>query len=240
MTSINGFSVEPYGSTKIKTFVVPGTAVKLNLRAEVAPLLVGLAADFNQHVEVLQADQCGGHAYRKIAGSDSWSFHALGVAEDFNWNRHPMGVRATFTSRQIMEIRKLLEKWSYAGKPLFRWGGDYRSRPDDMHFELIQSRDNCLAAVKLLQTPRPTQNWTDKIVNAMPVIKKGDNGPHVKTAQALLTARGFWPRGGIDGDFGDDTDHQTRQMQTHLGAEIVDGVWGPETWTIGLTGRDQV
>lgn len=236
--TINGFTVLPYGSPLLKTYTVPGTNVDLSVRIEIAPLILGFAADFNQYVEPLIKGQCACHAYRKIAGSDSWSFHAPGIAWDANWDHHPMGTKGTFTSRKILEIRKLQTKWSYAGKSLFRWGGDYKTRPDDMHFELIQSRANCLDAVRLLQThPR---NWTEKLVDTLPVLRKGvDNPAMVKTAQGLLIARGFPPGPhGADGEFGDDTERATKLMQTHYGAEKVDGVWGPETWPIGLVGKD--
>lgn len=72
----------------------------------------------------------------------------------------------------------------------------------------------------------------------LPVLRDGADGGHVRTAQALLTARGFPTK--MDGDFGTHTEEQTRAMQRRYGAEKVDGVWGPETWTIAVTGEDRV
>lgn len=71
---------------------------------------------------------------------------------------------------------------------------------------------------------------------ALPTIRRGDDGANVRTAQGLLVARGHATA--VDGDFGPDTEAKTRAMQQRYGAEHVDGVWGPETWTIGVTGRD--
>jgi peptidoglycan hydrolase-like protein with peptidoglycan-binding domain len=72
----------------------------------------------------------------------------------------------------------------------------------------------------------------------LPELRNGAEGAHVVTAQALLGARGFPTE--LDGEFGPNTEHQTRAMQTTYGAESVDGVWGPETWTIAITGEDRL
>jgi Putative peptidoglycan binding domain len=72
----------------------------------------------------------------------------------------------------------------------------------------------------------------------MPVLRQGSQGGHVHTAQCLLVARGFATAN--DGDFGPDTHSKTMAMQKRYGAEKVDGVWGPETWTIAISGEDRV
>jgi Putative peptidoglycan binding domain len=72
----------------------------------------------------------------------------------------------------------------------------------------------------------------------MPVLKRGSQGGHVHTAQCLLVARGFATAN--DGDFGPDTYGKTMAMQKRYGAERVDGVWGPETWAIAISGEDRV
>lgn len=71
----------------------------------------------------------------------------------------------------------------------------------------------------------------------LPVLKNGSSGGFVLTAQHLLIARGCATA--PDGDFGEDTEKQTKAMQSKYGAEKIDGVWGPETWTIGITGEDR-
>lgn len=72
----------------------------------------------------------------------------------------------------------------------------------------------------------------------MPELRTGAEGVHVITAQSLLVARGFPTE--LDGDFGPHTETQTRAMQQTYGAESIDGIWGPETWTIGITGEDRL
>lgn len=72
----------------------------------------------------------------------------------------------------------------------------------------------------------------------MPALRNGAEGVDVVTAQALLGARGFTTA--LDGEFGPHTEAQTRTMQQQFGAESVDGIWGPETWTIAITGEDRL
>lgn len=72
----------------------------------------------------------------------------------------------------------------------------------------------------------------------MPVLRQGAEGGDVRTAQALLGARGFAVD--ADGDFGPKTEAATKAMQQRYGAEMVDGIWGQETWTIGITGEDRL
>lgn len=72
----------------------------------------------------------------------------------------------------------------------------------------------------------------------MPVLRLGSEGADVVTAQSLLGARGHATD--VDGEFGPRTEEQTKAMQSRYGAEKVDGVWGPETWTIGITGEDRL
>lgn len=72
----------------------------------------------------------------------------------------------------------------------------------------------------------------------MPALRNGSEGVHVITAQSLLTARGMPTE--LDGEFGAHTEAQTRAMQQTYGAESVDGIWGPETWTIAITGEDRL
>lgn len=71
----------------------------------------------------------------------------------------------------------------------------------------------------------------------MPTLRRGAEGGNTVTAQGLLCARGFATA--LDGNFGPDTEEKTKAMQSHYGAESVDGIWGPETWTIAITGEDR-
>jgi peptidoglycan hydrolase-like protein with peptidoglycan-binding domain len=61
-----------------------------------------------------------------------------------------------------------------------------------------------------------------------PTIKRGASGAAVSLLQELLTDFGYDP-GGIDGEFGANTDKAVRQFQDDF-LLASDGVVGPETW----------
>ena len=83
-------------------------------------------------------------------------------------------------------------------------------------------------------TPPPTpapipavQTSTEKIVNALPVIKQGSTGFHAKLVQSSLVAHG--QQVVIDGNIGSATDAQIRWFQGGHGLRA-DGIVGPSTW----------
>lgn len=70
-----------------------------------------------------------GFACRAIRGSQSPSNHSWGLAVDINAPKNPMG------SRLITDMPGWMpELWK---AHMFRWGGEYRSRPDAMHYEFM-------------------------------------------------------------------------------------------------------
>lgn len=74
-----------------------------------------------------------GWALRRISGSDEWSNHASGTAEDLNSDAHPQGRRGTFTAAKTLQIRDRLAV-HYGNR--IKWGGDFRFSPDEMHYEI--------------------------------------------------------------------------------------------------------
>lgn len=73
----------------------------------------------------------------------------------------------------------------------------------------------------------PHLNWTETIVQELPVRKQGDLGPSVRTVQGLCCARGHAVT--IDGVFGPATAQAVKNVQAT--ARITqDGVVGPQTW----------
>ena len=94
-----------------------------------------LCEEFDARVEDIDAAQSWGWAVRDIRGSDQVSNHASGTAIDLNATKHPLGAEGTFDAAQIAEIRKILTEL----EGTVRWGGDYRGRKDEMHFEIDAS-----------------------------------------------------------------------------------------------------
>lgn len=231
MLPINGFDALPYGSARLAVYTVPGTRVRVSLRKETAPLLLAFMRDWDTHVEPLDPKSCWGHAYREVRGGTTTSFHACGNAADHNASRHPLGTqpRSNFTGSQVEAIHKLLAKYVFAGRRIFRWGGDYDGRKDGMHAEMVLDRLTALRAVAALQAkppamPGPVAGWSPHFP-----YQKGQPQNHgALLIQRMLVARGY--RVATDGEFGAKTEAAVRDFQAkhHLG---VDGVVGAGTWS---------
>jgi len=119
----------------VEAYVVPGTQIKIRCSKKVAPLLINFCAEFNMDVEKLEGKVYDdwGYAYRAIRGQEdagNLSNHASGTAVDLNATKHPLGKRGTFTKEQEVKIRALAVKYG------LRWGGDYKKRADEQHFEI--------------------------------------------------------------------------------------------------------
>jgi len=114
---------------------IVGTNRKLKVARPVAPLLIAFATDFHNQVEAIDEGQWDewGYAYRDVRGGTTLSNHASGTAIDLNATKHPFGAENTFTEEQSRTIRRLCRKYG------LRWGGDYRNRKDEMHFEVVMN-----------------------------------------------------------------------------------------------------
>jgi len=237
MTDVLGFSCEPYGSAALATYTVPGTGVRLSLRKETAPLLLAFAREFHTSVEHLDPRSCWGHAPRAIRGSGSPSRHWPGIAVDLNASHHPLGAAGTFTTGERRAIEKLLAKFTYRGRQIFRWGGQYSGRKDEMHIEINVDRATALAAVAALQrpvTPRPTKPSPSKPAPSHTAthkpgsreLRKGADGDDVEFVQRFIGPSWCGP---ADGDLGERTIAGIKRYQRMRGL-TVDGIVGRNTW----------
>lgn len=129
-----------------------------------------------------------GYYVKMIEGSKTISNHASGTAGDYNATEHVMGVRNTYSPKQRDEIHKILDECDH----LFRWGGDFTGRPDDMHFEIIKDE---VAVDKFVASLEPQERYTMDIDLAgykLPTLKTGDDDSkkagynYVHRAQHLL------------------------------------------------------
>ena len=118
----------------ITTISVPGGTLPVR-EGDVAVVFEWLARRFNDEVEPLKWPGCWGYAERVIRGGVSLSNHASGTAVDFNAPAHPLGKVGTFTKAQVKAIRRILDD----AHGVIRWGGDYKGRKDEMHFEVNAS-----------------------------------------------------------------------------------------------------
>lgn len=97
-----------------------------------------------------------GYHYKYSANSpDLLSCHSSATAIDWNATKHPNGVRGTWTSSQVTQVRKVL-----AFLDCVRWLYDAVRVPDEMHFEISGSPADVHEAalrIKSLGTPSPIQ-----------------------------------------------------------------------------------
>jgi hypothetical protein len=131
----------------IESFAVPGTKTKLTCAQSVAPLLVGFAAEFHQLIEPI--DEGGlddwGYCFRQVRGDAlNLSNHSSGTAIDLNATKHPLGKVGTFPIEKVPMIRALAKKYGLI------WGGDYRNRKDEMHFEIALTPAKAAALIEKL------------------------------------------------------------------------------------------
>ena len=135
-SSQNGWPASPDPKTiEANSYVVPGTELKLRVARKVAPILINFAGEFNELVEKLEGKQHDDWAYawRNVRGStDMLSNHASATAIDLNATRHPLGRKGTFKPKQVDTILELCDKYN------IRWGGTFKRRPDEMHFEIVE------------------------------------------------------------------------------------------------------
>ena len=148
MLSYNGYpaSKDP-DEIKIKSYPVRGTDRKLRCAESVGPLLAAFAAEFHELIEPIDEGTFDdwGYAFRMVRGStDRLSCHSSGTAIDLNATKHPLGKAGTFPAEKIPMLRALAKKYG------LKWGGDFKSRPDDMHFEVEISAAKAKALIASL------------------------------------------------------------------------------------------
>lgn len=148
LKSYNGYqaSKDP-DEIKIKSYPVKGTDRKLKCAESVGPLLAAFAAEFHTLIEPIDEGTFDdwGYAFRMVRGStDRLSCHSSGTAIDLNATKHPLGKAGTFPAEKIPMLRALAKKYG------LKWGGDFKSRPDDMHFEVEISPAKAKALIESL------------------------------------------------------------------------------------------
>jgi len=148
LTSPNGWPAsEDRKAIFIESFTVPGTTIKLACSKIVAPLLINFCKEFHELVEPINEGKLDdwGYAFRMTRGSDRvLSNHSSGTAIDLNAIKHPLGKANTFNKEQRNIINLLITKYGLA------WGGNYKKRKDDMHFEIALDRKGVEAKIKEL------------------------------------------------------------------------------------------
>jgi hypothetical protein len=132
-TSINGWPVLRPGNPNIKRFKVPGANRYLEVRGDVGPLLVALAAEYHKTIAPIDTGTFDdwSYAYREARFANQYSDHASATAIDLNATkegRMGSGPYSWWKSNyRALKARRLKAKYKYV-----IWGGaeslggDYR------------------------------------------------------------------------------------------------------------------
>jgi hypothetical protein len=118
-------------------------------QGDVLTVLRYVALRLHTTVEAM-GEGCWGYNYRQNRNANNLSCHASGTAIDYNAPRHPNGKSGTFTAAQVRQIRKIL-----AEVGVVKWGGDFSSTKDEMHFEVHGDAAQVKAAAVRLRAATP-------------------------------------------------------------------------------------
>ena len=138
------------------------------LAGDVATIARWQLARYEADVEPLVPGSCWGWLVKEIQGSDVPSNHGSATAWDVNASKYPLGTPASkvMTSAKIEACRGIVAD---SGRVL-RWGGDYVTRPDVMHWEVVG-------------TPAEAAEFANRIRAGLVrggegpmLVKKGDTG----------------------------------------------------------------
>ncbi|MCZ6739377.1 MAG: M15 family metallopeptidase [Actinobacteria bacterium] len=97
--------------------------------------LDGVMRTFNY---VPRANSPSAYNCRKITNRTGFSLHAYGIAADINARTNPYG-KALITDMPLAMVAAIRGIKTKQGLQVFRWGGDYRSVKDAMHYEVVVS-----------------------------------------------------------------------------------------------------
>lgn len=237
-----------YGDKRLKT--LPQITGQV-LDGDVWVILNDLCERYPDYVRAIKRAQSWGFTPRKIAGTNTTSYHAYGLAVDLNASDLPQ-FRATMTAAEKAGAHKL--RGRYLG--VVRWGGDYpRSRLDQMHWEIIGTPAQVKRVADKIRADKggtttkpstPTKPPADKpkpgatypAAPSTEVTRSADwntllgevgyTGRTVERRQRWLTKLGFY-KGRIDNQWGPLT---ARAQQSFLKSRgfykgLIDGKTGP-------------
>lgn len=206
--------------SRIVDLFVHGVDFPGGVREEAKPVLIWVADQFHRRIEYLHEGWCWGFSCRAIGGTRVPSNHSWGLAIDINAPNHPQGVRHTFDNGQRNWCRKIARA---AG---CRWGGDYSTTVDEMHFEFMGTPSEARHLANKLDLTQTIETVGETMLN------RHDSGQAVKQWQQALMAwdKNALSKGGADGDYGDETVNWTAKFQEQNRLPV--GMVTPIEWTV--------
>lgn len=169
--------------------------------------------------------ETGAYNCRKITNGSGYSLHAYGIAADINARTNPYGQKL-ITDMPLAMVSAIKAIKTTDGLQVFRWGGDYTSVKDAMHYEVVASPDELSEGIDWGTVVAEPPDRTDP--RTWPTVRKGDSGPTVKSLNEMLAEADF------------DAPNSSRfASRTHSAVKAyqesrrltVDGIVGLQTWT---------
>lgn len=213
--------------------IVQGVQVRCHARAATAVRALGRVLE--AHAYAVRQRDTSAYACRAITGGSGPSLHAFGIAIDVNWNTNPYradNVLVTDMPRAMVE--DILRIRTKNGEQVWRWGGEFTSIKDSMHYEIACAPADLATGIdwNTVRQPRirrlAPHRW--------PLIQRGDGGPAVRKLQRIL--RVVAPGDSGYGVFGPRTEAAVRSYQRRHGLNV-DGKVGRQTWTALLTAQPE-
>lgn len=162
-TSQNGWSV----FTSPPSGTIPGFVTGRVRPEDVDTIFTYLLNRLDAEVENVRVDWSWGWAFRAIRGSTSgYSNHASGTAIDVNAPAHPLGVTGTWSQTEKDKVHAILRDLN----GVVRWGEDYTSRKDGMHFEINTNSTAVNAVAQRIRAgnmPDQKPDWTPRKARAV-------------------------------------------------------------------------
>lgn len=222
--SENGWPAPPPAAS-LKRIEVPGTKRGFTLRSDIAPLLLYVARRVDAEVARIDTGTWDDWAYATpvpIPGSRVISNHGSGTALDLNATLWPWK-RLTMRLAQRRKVRAIVR--ACGGQ--VRWGGDYRSSVDEMHFELAPG--TTVASVRAqIKRMRLRGDGTVKPKPVYPTLtrtlKVGMRGADVRAWRKVIGQRTTGPTGD---KFTAVTARKTRKWRKAHGLGAGPGAVGP-------------
>jgi hypothetical protein len=146
--------------------------------ADAATIAAYLIERFNAEVEPIHGTVMDDWSYavRNVRGSATFvSNHASASAWDLNATRHPRGVHGTFSKAELRAIQRILaDITDDSGDRVVRFGGDFTTVVDSMHFEINAGPRSVHQAAEKIRALEDDvqQKDIDAIVKALrPIIR---------------------------------------------------------------------
>lgn len=131
----------------------------------------------------------GAYNCRRITGGTGYSLHAYGpgdpftfwngtristsLAVDINWTTNPYGrtLRTDMPGAMVRDIKAIRTR---SGKQVWRWGGDYQTNKDAMHYEIVVTPADLATGIDPATLPgaKPT-------APAVWMLRPGDDDRHL-------------------------------------------------------------